>query len=207
MLPSRLRQPGQAVHGADAGCSGRSGFTASGQKKRWIFFLISQLTAHIPLSQTKYLASSARAQHPGRLLVVRHEDLSLHTERSTRQILKFLHLPWTQESNTYIIFLHNSKKNTSIYKQYDIVWSDGEATAAFLQTHTRYRSSRSPRNPYSTKRNSSEVALAWRHKLDFSSVLNIQQKCKEPMNLMGYPIVQTSQQLLDKIPLNQNISL
>ena len=40
--------------------------------------------------------------HPGKITVVRYEDLSLEPELLTRRLLKFLALPWTESISRFI---------------------------------------------------------------------------------------------------------
>ncbi len=46
-------------------------------------------------------------------------------------------------------------------------------------------------------RNSKSIAHAWRQHLNLSDVLHVQDKCRKVMTLLGYNIVNSTQQLLD----------
>jgi hypothetical protein len=44
-------------------------------------------------------------------------------------------------------------------------------------------------DPYSTSRNSKATAFAWKSKIDFDYMKNIQENCKEPMLKLGYNLI------------------
>ena len=48
------------------------------------------------------MAGALEARFPGRVLLIRYEDLSTSTEAMTRSMLNFLDLPWTTEMSSYI---------------------------------------------------------------------------------------------------------
>ena len=47
-------------------------------------------------------ARSFQKLHPGKITLIRYEDLSLEPELLTRRLLKFLSLPWTESISTFI---------------------------------------------------------------------------------------------------------
>ena len=48
------------------------------------------------------MADALEAKFPGRVLLIRYEDLSTSTEAMTRSMLNFLDLPWTKEMSSFI---------------------------------------------------------------------------------------------------------
>ena len=108
--------------------------------------------------------------------MLRYEDLSLEPELTARRILKFLNLPWTGEMATFIV-THTAKeklrkvrnkKTKNIERRYD---------------------------PYGTARNSAATAFAWRGKLGFEHISSIQSACSDYMDLVGYKVMETKEEL------------
>ena len=54
------------------------------------------------LSDDLQMAKSLEEHQPGRITVVRYEDLSLEPDLVTRRLLKFLDLPWTESISQFI---------------------------------------------------------------------------------------------------------
>ena len=90
--------------------------------------------------------------------LIRYEDICLNTTNAVNSLMNFLDLP----------------KNNLIKK--------------FIEHHTQVTSEKhSPKKgKYNTKRNSSEVAFAWRKKSDADDVINVQVLCDKPMKTLGY---------------------
>ena len=84
-------------------------------------------------------------------------------------LLDFLGLPFTQELSSYID-THTNK--------------DQVKTVRNKWTHRVEKK----KSPYSTSRNSTATAFAWRQKLSFDKIRNIQSSCKEPMQRLGYTL-------------------
>ena len=91
----------------------------------------------------------------------------MFTEDVTMDILNFVGLPFTKEISNYINSHTNSDKTKIVRNKV---------------THKLEHKI----NPYSTARNSTATAFAWREKLGFENILKIQNACKEPMNKLGY---------------------
>ena len=118
-------------------------------------------------------------QFPGRIHLLRFEDLTLDPENIARKLLSFLDLPWIERMEEYIA-THTVQDNVKI----DQKNSDNHP------------------DPYSTSRNSSAVAFAWRTSLPMSNISAIQSVCQEPMDHLGYKPVQTSEDL-KSLPLRK----
>ena len=116
-------------------------------------------------------------QYPGRIHLVRFEDISLDPENIVRKILAFLDLPWIERMEEYIA-THTVQDNLKIDKETKNV------------------------DPYSTSRNSSAVAFAWRKSLAMSNISAIQSVCKEPMNHLGYKLINSADDL-NSLPLEK----
>jgi len=115
---------------------------------------------------------------PGRVKLLRYEDLSLDPTKTVRRLLEFLDLQW----------------NDSI--------------AQYIKTHTINNVMKRERNketnkvtlvhdPYGTSRNSTAAVFAWTQSLSFSDVRQIQEVCKEPMEKLGYKTVSSELEMLE----------
>eukprot|EP00092_Neocalanus_flemingeri_P031675 GFUD01034402.1.p1 GENE.GFUD01034402.1~~GFUD01034402.1.p1 ORF type:complete len:474 (-),score=87.09 GFUD01034402.1:110-1531(-) len=116
---------------------------------------------------------------PGRVRLVRYEDLSLSPERTVRRLLEFLNLPWHEAIGHYI----DTHTSADIKKQ-----ERNKETRKVTLVH----------DPYGTSRNSSAAVFAWRQSLDFQNVSQIQEVCREPMQELGYKIVSSKVQMLSQ---------
>merc|ERR1712080_699266 len=125
------------------------------------------------------------ARYPGSVTLVRYEDLSLMPEETTRHLLDFLDLPWT------------------------------EAISAYIETHTSQEKLRMVRNrvtkklerrkdTYGTAKNSTATAFAWRTNLTFPNITAIQRACSGPMERLGYRLVSRPRELrTQELPLDK----
>jgi len=107
---------------------------------------------------------------PGKVKLVRYEDLSMFPEDTSMDMLDFLDLPYTDGISDFIV-THTSKEKLKVVKN--------------KKTHKMQRK----KNPYGTAKNSSATAFAWREKLSFQKTVNIQEACQVPMEKLGYKLV------------------
>ena len=109
-------------------------------------------------------AYALHKEFPDRVRLVRYEDLSVLPFEVADEVLKFLGLP------------HEMRLD------------------AYLETHTQAKRSKNkqgkPRvNPYGTFRESKHTAFAWKSKMKFDYVQEIQNVCQEPMKTLGYNLM------------------
>ena len=55
----------------------------------------------------------------------------------------------------------------------------------------------SKKEPFSTRRNSKEVLMAWRKSRSYDDIAEVQKRCKYAMNVLGFNLVDNEQQLHD----------
>ena len=112
---------------------------------------------------------------PGRVTLLRFEDLSLNPDLIVNKLLTFLRLPWTQRIEK------------------------------FIMTHTvsdSEKKNQQRNDPYGTSRNSSAVAFAWKAMMPFSKIASIQSVCQKPMDILGYKTFRDSEDLKNsELPL------
>ena len=118
-------------------------------------------------------AEDLAARYPGKVTLVRYEDLSLSPEQTSRHLLNFLDLPWT------------------------------EAISNYIGTHTKvdkYVSRRREKALWAhlTVKNSTATAFAWRQELTLKRTLEIQRKCSRPMKRLGYSLIHSQRELEKK---------
>jgi len=109
-------------------------------------------------------------RYPGKVKLVRYEDLSMFPEDTSMNMLDFLDLPYTDGIADFIA-THTSKEKLKVVKN--------------KKTHKMQRK----KNPYGTAKNSSATAFAWREKLSFQKTISIQEACQVPMEKLGYKLV------------------
>ena len=109
-------------------------------------------------------------RYPGKVKLVRYEDLSMFPEDTSMDMLDFLDLPYTDGIADFIA-THTSKEKLKVVKN--------------KKTHKMQRK----KNPYGTAKNSSATAFAWREKLSFQKTISIQEACQVPMEKLGYKLV------------------
>lgn len=101
---------------------------------------------------------------PLRYLLVRYEDLGLQPEETARRIFKFLQL-------TY----HKS-------------------VASFVRDHTSInRKTKKKPSTYSTYRDSKSTTFAWRGALNFTTLEEIQNVCREPLSYLKLRVFETEE--------------
>ena len=106
----------------------------------------------------------------------------MNPELSARKLLKFLGLPWNERIEEYIS-THTLKDDLKIVKN--------------QETQVRERR----HDPYGTSRNSSAVAFAWRQNMPMSNISVIQTLCREAMNILGYKIIKSEEELKQNLQL------
>ena len=116
-------------------------------------------------------------EFPGRIHLVRYEDLSLHPKETTEKIFKFLRL--------------------SIYDNVN----------KFLDGHTKSLKGSMEDYNFITNRNSSATVFAWRSKIDFKKVEETQKLCNKTMQVLGYKMFHDSAELRNESvnPLEKSI--
>ena len=121
------------------------------------------------LQSDLHAAFDLAEKYPGRILLIRFEDMTLQPYRAAKDILRFLRLPW-----------HSHIRS-------------------FLNSHLQPQLIKIEENFFNTyRRNSREVAFAWRDKLDFEQVREIQNVCQASMDILGYHPFQTKLEITDK---------
>ena len=129
------------------------------------------------LSDDILAANDLAARYPGKVTLVRYEDLSLEPEQTSRQLLNFLDLPWV------------------------------DAISNFIATHTKVNTKQRQKKAASahlTAKNSTATAFAWRQELGLKRILEIQRKCRSPMRRLGYRMIYKQGELNRKdLPLTK----
>lgn len=93
-----------------------------------------------------------------RYTLLRYEDLALQPEKEVRRLYTFLDLPFTAHvANTVITHTHGFVSHESILV-----------------------------HPYSTFKNSSATVFAWRSRLAFGKVKELQEECATVLQAYGY---------------------
>ena len=121
-----------------------------------------------------HMTSDVRAAYdlsekfPGRVHLVRYEDLATEPYQVVDELLTFLELPMKHPIET---FIETHTKMTRAEKMAEA------KKKAYAQKFKR---------PHSTYRDSKSTAFAWRSKMDWTYIKHIQEQCKEPMDILGY---------------------
>ena len=118
-------------------------------------------------------ALEIKQRFPGKIHLVRYEDLCLQPFQQTDQLLEFLNLPKRPVIEKYLEESTSSKR----------LEEEQEVAASQLE---QKRSRKLKQNPYSTKRNSKVTVFAWRQKIKPDEVEEIQNSCSKPMEDLGY---------------------
>jgi len=130
-------------------------------------------------------AEDLSSRYPGSVTLVRYEDLSIMPEETTRYLLEFLDLPWTETISTYID-THTSKEKMRLVRN----------------RVTKKLEKR--KDTYGTAKNSTATAFAWRQKLGYPHTLEIQEACEAPMERLGYRLITSKEDLLSQeLPLEK----
>jgi hypothetical protein len=95
------------------------------------------------------------SRYPGRIHLIRYEDLSMDTYDVVDELFDFLDLPPSEAVDAYIKSHTNSERLHKTYK-----WKLKKTVNAV--------------NPYGKYRNSKETAVAWRKKMDIHYIKRIQ---------------------------------
>ena len=106
-------------------------------------------------------------RYPGRVHLIRYEDLSKETFEVIDELFDFLNLPSSSLIDHYIETHTNSVR---LVKSYD-------KKSHRTKEHV---------NPYGKYRDSKVTAVAWRKKMDMSYIQRIQGLCSSPMRALGY---------------------
>ena len=107
-------------------------------------------------------------RYPGRVHLIRYEDLSNETFNVIDELFHFLHLPPSTLIDHYIETHINSVR---LVKKYD------KESLGLLKAEV---------DPMGRHRNSNLTAMAWRKKMDMSYIKRIQKLCASPMRGLGY---------------------
>lgn len=130
-------------------------------------------------------AEDLASRYPGSVTLVRYEDLSMMPEDTTRDLLKFLDLPWTKTMSTYID-THTSKEKMRMVRN--------KVTKKLERR----------KDTYGTAKNSTATAFAWLQKLSFAFTSEIQSACQEPMQRLGYRLLASEEDMLAQdLPLEK----
>ncbi|XP_047497871.1 carbohydrate sulfotransferase 4-like isoform X1 [Penaeus chinensis] len=114
------------------------------------------------------LSEWVKERFPDKYLLVRYEDLGLQPEETARRIFKFLHL-------TY-------HKNV----------------ASFVRDHTSInRKTKKKPGTYSTYRDSKSTTFAWRGALNYTTLEEIQNACREPLSYLKLRIFDTEEDFMN----------
>lgn len=128
-------------------------------------------------------AQQLRLRFPGRIQLIRYEDLCVDPVNSTRTMLDFLDLPWVESISSFLQS-HTSKDTAKVYVNK-------------MANRIERR-----RNAYGTARNSKATAIAWKKEFGFDSVMDVQDKCGTFMDLMGYTkIIEEKELETEELPL------
>jgi len=120
----------------------------------------------------------ASFRYPGRVHLVRYEDLSMEPYDVVDELLDFLQLPASGDVDAYV---HTHTKRPRAARVYD---RDAQKIVA-------------KSNPYGFYRDSAATAFAWRNKMDSNYVQRLQGLCAEPMKRLGYTIFNSKKELDD----------
>ncbi|XP_059093759.1 carbohydrate sulfotransferase 1-like [Tigriopus californicus] len=120
-------------------------------------------------------AYDLRDKYPGRVYLIRYEDLSVDPYENVDKIFEFLDLP---QNSVVDNFIKTHTKTSRIAK----VMPKGQSGSKISV------------NPYGTYRDSKTTAFAWRKKMDINYIHHIQTNCKAPMDKAGYHLIETSEQ-------------
>jgi len=129
-------------------------------------------------------AKQLRSRFPGRIHLLRYEDLCVDPEPVTRGLLEFLDLPWSSGVEAFLKS-HTTEEKVYVHK----------AVNNMAQRR---------RSKYGTAKNSKATAIAWKKEFGWTRVKEVQEQCKDFMDVMGYREVveegelQNDHLLLDK---------
>ena len=132
-------------------------------------------------------AFDLETRYPGTIKLVRYEDLSMYPQDVVADMMDFLDLPMIEELSKYIETHTGAEKLKTVRNK---------------KTHKVEHK----KNPYGTSRNSTATAFAWRDKLTFDHIQEIQDACEAPMSKLGYRLLQKPEETKTRnLPLDSNI--
>ena len=121
---------------------------------------------------------------PGRVKLVRYEDISLNTVSALRSMLSFIGLPWQESLKRYIVS-HTQREQVRRVRKKMVKVQD----------------------PYTTIRNSTAAVLSWTRSLSRDNVTMIQRVCSGPMSTLGYKPVDTETTVMSGVQLQDILSV
>lgn len=132
-------------------------------------------------------AFDLETRYPGSVKLVRYEDLSMYPEDVVSDMMDFLDLPMIEELDNYIATHTSSEKLKTVRNK---------------KTHKIEHK----KNPYGTTKNSTATAFAWRDKLSFDHIKQIQKACFGPMKKLGYQLLKKPEDVKNiNLPLDSNL--
>lgn len=108
------------------------------------------------------------ARHPDRYYLLKFEDLSARVESETEKLFKFLGLQFTIPVKTFL-YTHTTGRAIS----------NGAAAATEKRRQNEV-------DPFSTSRQSKDVASGWRTKLPESNISSISKTCAPVIDKLNY---------------------
>ena len=131
-------------------------------------------------------AEHLAVRYPGKVTLVRYEDLSLKPEQTARQLFNFLDLPWLETITDYIE-THTRAETKMVKNTITNKWEREKNASA-----------------HSTAKNSTATAFAWMRELGFKRTLEIQRNCRSPMRRLGYRIIHSQKDLhMQELPIEK----
>ena len=128
-------------------------------------------------------AENLAGRYPGKVTLMRYEDLSLNPEETSRHLLNFLDLPWTEAISEYI----DTHTKEDLLR--DRLINVSKRREKIMTAHL-------------TAKNSTATAFAWRQELGLTRTLEIQRKCRVPMRRLGYRLIHSQRELnKEELPL------
>ena len=113
--------------------------------------------------------------------MVRFEDMSLKPNEYANEIFNFLNLPNNPKSKAFIQSHTNLNTTNSI------------------QTHGNKH--------FSTAKESQSIPFQWRLKLTWEDIQNIQEHCKEALEMWGYFIFSNQEELTQNVVVNKSFQI
>jgi len=115
------------------------------------------------------------AKFPGSIITLRYEDLSLEPEKIARLVMSFLDLPWT-ESMAKFFASHTSQEQYLLGRNKSLV-----------------------KDSFSTVKNSSATAMAWKEQMPLQKVREVEKACTQPFEELGYVNVNSREDIIVKL--------
>ena len=144
-------------------------------------------------ASTKNKSSNVKHLKRIELRLIRFEDFALRPLQETKRLYEVLRLPFTKSIERYV------RSHTGE----GLSWSDPISSSSTTSTSShspflpgsrngltarlaKIQLTREQRNPHSTKRESPMVPFAWRHRLSWPEVEQLQNNCSHVMQQLGY---------------------